>query len=105
MRSFSLLILLLVVLIAGYSMLKNVRGTGYTATGTVKTDDLENRLNDSINKYQDSLQKRLQQSGAGASGSGASGSGASGSGASGSGASGSGASGSGPSESGTNGSE
>jgi len=70
MRSFSLLILLLVVLIAGYSMLKNVRGTGYTAAGTIKTDDLQKRLDGSINKYQDSLQKRLEQSGAGSTGSG-----------------------------------
>ena len=69
MRSFSLLILLIVVLIAGYSMLKNVRGTGYTATGTVKTDDLENRLNSSIDKYQDSLQQSMEQSGVGSNGS------------------------------------
>jgi hypothetical protein len=65
MRIFGFLALVIILAIALIQYKNSIVGTGYNEKGTLKTEEVENRVNQSVSDYQKKLEQSLNQSGAG----------------------------------------
>jgi hypothetical protein len=65
MRIFGFLALVIILAIVLIQYKNSIVGTGYNEKGTLKTEEVENRVNQSVSDYQKKLEQSLNQSGAG----------------------------------------
>ena len=65
MRIFGFLAMVIILAIVLFQYSNAIKGTGYNEKGTLKTEEVENRLNQSVSDYQKKLDESLKQSGAG----------------------------------------
>lgn len=65
MRIFSLLALLIVLAVAYFQYSSNIKGSGYSASKTLRTDEIKDQINESVSDYQKKLDEALKNSDSG----------------------------------------